>query len=67
MTEAAGRITLWGVEVFVAAAEEGSVTAAARRLDASVATVSQQLTKLEVSTGTTLPSSRWTMGKGSPQ
>jgi polyhydroxyalkanoate synthesis repressor PhaR len=31
----AGRITLWGVEVFAAVAEEGAVSAAARRLGAS--------------------------------
>lgn len=50
----AGRITLWGVEVFVATAEEASISAAARRLGASAATVSQQLTNLEAAVGTTL-------------
>jgi len=50
----AGRITLWGIEVFVATAEEASISAAARRLGASAATVSQQLTNLEGSVGVTL-------------
>lgn len=54
MTITAGKITLWGVEVFVATAEEGSITAAARRLGASAATVSQQITNLEGALGTTL-------------
>ena len=50
----AGKFTLWGVEIFVATAEEGSITAAARRLGASAATVSQQITNLEGAIGTTL-------------
>lgn len=54
MAGASGRITLWGVEVFVATAEEASITAAARRLGTSAATVSQQLTNLEGNIGTTL-------------
>ena len=54
MTITAGKITLWGVEVFVATAEEGSITSAARRLGASAATVSQQITNLEGAVGTTL-------------
>lgn len=54
MTQPSGKITLWGVEVFVATAEEASITAAARRLDTSAATVSQQLTNLEGAIGTTL-------------
>lgn len=54
MTQSAGRITLWGVEVFVATAEEQSLTAAAQRLGISAATVSQQLTNLETAIGTTL-------------
>jgi DNA-binding transcriptional LysR family regulator len=54
MTASSGRITLWGVEVFVATAEEASISAAARRLGASAATVSQQLTNLEGAIGTTL-------------
>ena len=54
MAGSSGRITLWGVEVFVATAEEASITAAAKRLDTSAATVSQQLTNLEANIGTTL-------------
>lgn len=54
MTGSAGRITLWGVEVFVATAEERSITAAARRLGASASAVSQQLTNLEGALGVTL-------------
>lgn len=54
MTASSGRITLWGVEVFVATAEEASITAAARRLGTSAATVSQQLSNLEGAIGTTL-------------
>src|SRR6056297_642653 len=54
MAAASGRITLWGVEVFVATAEEQSISAAAKRLGSSAATVSQQLTNLEAAIGTTL-------------
>ena len=54
MAGTAGRITLWGVEVFVATAEETSISAAARRLGTSAATVSQQLTNLEGAVGATL-------------
>ncbi len=54
MAASAGRITLWGIEVFVATAEEASISAAARRLGASAATVSQQLTNLEGAVGVTL-------------
>ncbi len=54
MAEAEGRITLWGIEVFVAAAEEGSISAAARRLGVSPSAVSQQLTALEAALGASL-------------
>ncbi len=54
MASTTGRITLWGVEVFVATAEETSISAAARRLGTSAATVSQQLTNLETMLGTIL-------------
>lgn len=54
MVDSPGRITLWGVEVFVATAEEGSISAAARRLAASPSAVSQQLTNLETALGTPL-------------
>ena len=49
-----GKITLWELEVFVATAEEASLSAAARRLSTSAATVSQQLTNLERDLGATL-------------
>lgn len=54
MVDSPGRITLWGVEVFVATAEEGSISAAARRLGASPSAVSQQLTNLEGAIGSVL-------------
>ncbi len=54
MVDSPGRITLWGVELFVATAEEGSISAAARRLGTSPSTVSQQLTNLENAIGATL-------------
>lgn len=54
MTVSAGRITLWGIEVFVATAEERSLTSAAQRLGTSAATISQQLTNLETAIGTAL-------------
>lgn len=54
MTISSGRITLWGVEVFVATAEERSLSAAAQRLGTSTATVSQQLTNLEAAIGAAL-------------
>ncbi len=54
MVDSPGRITLWGIEVFVATAEEGSISSAARRLGASAPAVSQQLTNLEGAIGATL-------------
>lgn len=54
MAEATGRITLWGIEVFMATADEQSVSAAARRLGASPSAVSQQLSNLETALGATL-------------
>ena len=51
---AEGRVTLWGIEVFLAAAEEGAISAAARRLGVSPSAVSQQLTGLEAALGTAL-------------
>ncbi|MEO0829367.1 MAG: LysR family transcriptional regulator [Pseudomonadota bacterium] len=54
MPEASSRLTLWGVEVFLATAEEGAVSAAARRLGASPSAVSQQLTALETAIGVKL-------------
>ena len=54
MVDGPGRITLWGIEVFLAASDERSISAAARRLGASPSAVSQQLTSLESAVGATL-------------
>ncbi|WP_102226044.1 LysR family transcriptional regulator [Acidimangrovimonas sediminis] len=54
MVEAQGRLTLWAIEVFLVTAEEGTVSAAARRLGASVSGVSQQLSALESALGADL-------------
>ncbi len=54
MSDRAGRITLWGVEVFVAVAQERSISAAARRLGASPSSVSQQISNLEDALGARL-------------
>ena len=51
MVETVGRVTLWGIEVFLAITEERSISAAARRLGASVSAVSQQLSGLEAALG----------------
>lgn len=54
MADPEGRVTLWGIEVFVASAEEGSISAAARRLGVSPSAVSQQLSALEAALGAVL-------------
>lgn len=54
MSDAPGRMTLWGIEVFAATAEEGSISAAARRLGASPSAISQQLSSLEAALKTSL-------------
>ncbi|MCU0905444.1 MAG: LysR family transcriptional regulator [Tabrizicola sp.] len=54
MADPEGRVTLWGIEVFVAAAEEGSISAAARRLGVSPSAISQQLSALEAALGAVL-------------
>lgn len=54
MADSEGRISLWGIEVFVASAEEGSISAAARRLGVSPSAISQQLSGLEAALGATL-------------
>ncbi|MFT4151374.1 MAG: LysR family transcriptional regulator [Paracoccaceae bacterium] len=54
MGTAQGRLTLWGVEVYLAVAEEGSISAAARRLGVSVSAVSQQLAGIEATLGAAL-------------
>jgi DNA-binding transcriptional LysR family regulator len=47
MNDTVGRLSLWGIEVFLAAAEDGSVSAAAKRLGTSPSSVSQQISNLE--------------------
>jgi DNA-binding transcriptional LysR family regulator len=54
MADPEGRVTLWGIEVFVATAEEGAISAAARRLGVSPSAVSQQLSGLETALGAVL-------------
>lgn len=54
MSDNAGRMTLWGVEIFAAVVEEGSIAAAARRLGISPSAVSQQISGLEGALGTLL-------------
>lgn len=54
MGETQGRLTLWGIEVFLVTADEGAVSAAAKRLGASVSGISQQLTALEAALGAEL-------------
>lgn len=54
MVDSPGKVTLWGIEVFAAIADEHSMSAAARRLAVSVSSVSQQLTNLEAALGATL-------------
>jgi len=47
-------MTLWGIEIFLAAIEEGSISQAAKRLGASPSAVSQQITNLETAVGARL-------------
>lgn len=47
MADAQGRVTLWGIEVFLAVAEEGAISGAARRLGVSPSAISQQVAGLE--------------------
>lgn len=54
MTEAPRRITLWAIEAFLAAADEGTVQGAARRLKASASAISQQVSALEQALGAVL-------------
>jgi DNA-binding transcriptional LysR family regulator len=54
MAETQGRVTLWGIEVFLAVAEEGSISGAARRLGVSPSAVSQQVAGLEQALGAQL-------------
>ncbi len=54
MSEVQGRVTLWGIEVFLAVADERAISAAARRLGVSPSAISQQLTGLETALGAVL-------------
>lgn len=54
MVDLPGRLSLWGIEVFIATADEGSISAAARRLGASPSSISQQLSNLETALGAAL-------------
>ncbi len=47
MAETQTRMTLWGIEIFLVTVEEGSISRAAKRLEASPSTISQQITNLE--------------------
>lgn len=54
MVDIPGKMTLWAIEIFVAAVEEGTISLAAKRLNASPSSVSQQLTNLEAALGVQL-------------
>lgn len=54
MAANSGRMTLWGIEVFVAVVKSGAISAAAKQLDSSASTVSQQITNLEATIGARL-------------
>lgn len=54
MAETQTRMTLWGVEIFLTTVEEGSISGAAKRLEASPSSISQQITNLEASLGARL-------------
>ncbi|MDP2080848.1 MAG: LysR family transcriptional regulator [Pseudotabrizicola sp.] len=54
MAEGQTRVTLWGIEVFLAVAEEGTISAAARRLGVSPPAISQQLAAVEATLGAVL-------------
>lgn len=54
MAEIPGRVTLWGIEVFLAVADERAISAAAKRLGVSPSGISQQLTGLESALGAIL-------------
>lgn len=54
MVDTANKFSLWAVEIFVASVEEGSISGAAKRLNSSNSTISQQLTNLETALGSEL-------------
>lgn len=51
MAESHGRMTLWGIQIFTTVVKEGSISDAAKCLNASVSSISQQLTNLEANLG----------------
>ena len=54
MPESHGRVTLWGIEVFLAVADDRAISAAAKRLGVSPSAISQQLTGIETALGVVL-------------
>lgn len=54
MSAQQGRVTLWGVEVFLAVADEGTISGAAKRLGVTPSAISQQLSTLEAAMGAVL-------------
>jgi DNA-binding transcriptional LysR family regulator len=54
VVDTAHKFSLWSIEIFVASVEEGSISGAAKRLNSSNSTVSQQLTNLEAALGSEL-------------
>lgn len=54
MADTPGKVTLWAIEIFVAAVEEGTISLAAKRLGSSPSSVSQHLTNLEAALGALL-------------
>jgi len=49
-----GRVTLWGIEVFLAVADEGTISGAAKRLEVTPSAISQQLAAIETAMGAVL-------------
>ena len=54
MPESHGRVTLWGIEVFLAVADDRAISAAAKRLGVSPSAISQQLAGIETALGVVL-------------
>lgn len=54
MADTPGRLSLWGIEIFLAIAEARSISGAAKRVGASVSAVSTQLGNLEAVLGAEL-------------